>query len=137
MPGPWLQVVAPVRETAAQALGAVARPLAPASLPALLSALRQLSEHPGEWEVRHGGLLGLKYVLAARAEGVDQALLEAVLPATIVGLQVRGTLKKGRLVYEVGSVCGHDWVGEGGCRGVVEALLARGHLAGAVQQKKP
>ncbi|KAL4458077.1 hypothetical protein ABPG75_012942 [Micractinium tetrahymenae] len=81
------QVVAPVRETAAQALGAVARPLAPTSLPPLLAALRQLSEHPAEWEVRHGGLLGLKYVLAARAEGVDAALLEAVLPATIVGLQ--------------------------------------------------
>ncbi len=77
-----------MRETAAQALGAAARPLAPASLPPLLAALRQLSEHPMEWEVRHGGLLGLKYVLAARAEGVDAPLLEAVLPATIVGLQV-------------------------------------------------
>lgn len=82
------QVVAPVRETAAQALGAAARPLAAASLPPLLAALRQLSEHPCEWEVRHGGLLGLKYVLAARAGGVDAPLLEAVLPAAIVGLQV-------------------------------------------------
>ena len=84
------QVVAPVRETAAQALGAVARPLAPAALPALLAALRRLSEHSGEWEVQHGGLLGLKYVLAARQEGVGSSLLEAVLPATIVGLQVGG-----------------------------------------------
>lgn len=83
-----MQVVAPVRETAAQALGAAARPLGSGTLSALLAALRQLSEHAGEWEVRHGGLLGLKYVLAARAEGVDAALLEAVLPAAIVGLQV-------------------------------------------------
>lgn len=77
-----------MRETAAQALGAAVRPLAPAALLPLLAALRQLSEHPAEWEVRHGGLLGLKYVLAARDGGVDAALLEAVLPATLVGLQV-------------------------------------------------
>ena len=85
------QVVAPVRETAAQALGAAVRPLPPAALPALLGALRQLSECPAEWEVRHGSLLGLKYVLAARAagtSGVGAALLDAVLPAAIVGLQV-------------------------------------------------
>ena len=86
------QVVAPVRETAAQALGAAVRPLPPAALPALLGALRQLSQCPAEWEVRHGGLLGLKYVLAARAAGgagVGAALLEAALPAAVAGLQVR------------------------------------------------
>lgn len=88
---PHSQVVAPVRETAAQALGAAVRPLPPAALPALLGALRQLSECPAEWEVRHGGLLGLKYVLAARTAGgggVGAALLDAVLPAAVVGLQV-------------------------------------------------
>lgn len=83
-----------MRETAAQALGAAARPLPAAALPALLAALRQLSEHAGEWEVRHGGLLGLKYAAAARTAGgarVDAALLDAVLPAAVVGLQVRGS----------------------------------------------
>ena len=88
------QVVAPVRETAAQALGAATRPLPPPALRALLASLRQLSEC-GEWEVRHGGLLGLKYVLAARGggdgvggPGVDGDLLQAVLPAALVGLRV-------------------------------------------------
>lgn len=98
------QVVAPVRETAAQALGAATRPLPMPALRALLASLRQLSEC-SEWEVRHGGLLGLKYVLAARggaaqvttasaaaaggeAGGVDAALMEAVLPAALVGLRV-------------------------------------------------
>lgn len=93
-----------MRETAAQALGAAARPLPTPALRALLASLRQLSEC-SEWEVRHGGLLGLKYVLAARggaaqvttaaaaaaggeAGGVDAALMEAVLPAALVGLRV-------------------------------------------------
>ncbi|KAI3435532.1 hypothetical protein D9Q98_001597 [Chlorella vulgaris] len=83
------QVVAPVRETAAQAMGAVARPLPQHALPSLLGALRQLSEHSGEWEVRHGGLLGLKYVMAARSDALDPALLQAVLPAAVIGLQDR------------------------------------------------
>jgi hypothetical protein len=92
------QVVAPVRETAAQALGAATRPLPPAALRALLAWLRQLSEC-AEWEVRHGGLLGLKYVLAAHGGvsggdgsetegGIDADLLQAVLPAALVGLRV-------------------------------------------------
>ena len=90
-----------MRETAAQALGAATRPLPPAALGALLSSLRQLSEC-SEWEVRHGGLLGLKYVLAARGgaaagdggsgsgsqAGADLELLQAVLPAALVGLRV-------------------------------------------------
>jgi hypothetical protein len=53
---------------------------------ALLAALRQLAQHHG-WEARHGGLLGLKYVLAAVASP-DAALLHAVLPAAIAGIQV-------------------------------------------------
>lgn len=88
------QVVAPVRETAAQALGAATRPLPLDTLRAMLASLRQLSEC-SEWEVRHGGLLGLKYVLAARggsAASEEQSaggaeLLQAVLPAALVGLQ--------------------------------------------------
>lgn len=87
-----------MRETAAQALGAAVRPLPPTALPALLGALRQLSECPAEWEVRHGGLLGLKYVMAARTAGgagVGAALLEAVLPAAVVGLQVGTTVMRG------------------------------------------
>lgn len=117
-----------MRETAAQALGAATQPLPPAALRLLLGVLRQLSEC-SEWEVRHGGLLGLKYVLAARggaahgsgggAEGGssgglagDAQLLEAVLPAALVGLRVSGAVESRRVEdrgraaeYAVGVPC--------------------------------
>lgn len=38
-----------------------------------------------EWEARHGGLLGLKYVLAVRGED-DPTLLPLALPAVLRGL---------------------------------------------------
>ncbi|UYV72921.1 BTAF1 [Cordylochernes scorpioides] len=57
------QVVAPVRETCAQALGLTVGLLRPAPTLAAIQLLLQLLERP-EWEARHGGLLGLKYCLA-------------------------------------------------------------------------
>jgi hypothetical protein len=33
-----------------------------------------------DWEVRHGGLLGLKYLLAVRGEGLQPALLAHIYP---------------------------------------------------------
>lgn len=79
------QVVAPVRETAAQALGTVARVVQRPVLLRLLGALRTLADC-SEWEARHGGLQGLKYVLAAQ-DDVDAELLAVALPASIVGLR--------------------------------------------------
>ncbi|KAK9823112.1 hypothetical protein WJX72_000353 [[Myrmecia] bisecta] len=81
------QVVAPVRETAAQALGATLRPLPASALTRLIPNLQQLvgSKH---WEVRHGGLLGLKYLLAARPD-LGHVLLPLGLPAAMVGFQDR------------------------------------------------
>ena len=79
------QVVAPVRETAAQALGVVARDLHRPILLRVLSALRSLAEC-SNWEARHGGLQGLKYVLAAQKH-VDNELLSMALPSSIVGLR--------------------------------------------------
>jgi TATA-binding protein-associated factor len=79
------QVVAPVRETAAQALGLVARPLPAGSTRNAIAALSRLASCD-EWEVRHGGLLGLKYVMAAK-ETLEPELLGAVLPAAVIGLQ--------------------------------------------------
>lgn len=80
------QVVAPVREAAAQALGAAIRPLPSAKLEAVVSHLCRLVGQP-EWEVRLGGLLGIKYLLAARPDCCD-CLLREVLPSVLVGLQV-------------------------------------------------
>jgi len=80
------QVVAPVRETAAQALGAAVQPLPVSQAQALLSLLHQLIQQQ-QWDVRHGGLLGLKYLLAARTDA-SQELMPRALPAAILGLQV-------------------------------------------------
>uniref|UniRef100_A0A3Q3JAF2 BTAF1 RNA polymerase II, B-TFIID transcription factor-associated n=1 Tax=Monopterus albus TaxID=43700 RepID=A0A3Q3JAF2_MONAL len=67
------EVVAPVRETCAQTLGV---------------ALRHMNETgvSKTWEVRHGGLLGIKYALAVRQDLIS-VLLPRVLPAISVGLQ--------------------------------------------------
>lgn len=76
-----------MRETAAQALGAALQQLAVDVLAAALAMLRQLTGQ-ADWEVRHGGLLGLKYLLAARQDAAEQ-LLPLALPGAVVGLQVR------------------------------------------------
>ncbi|KAG7669536.1 hypothetical protein KSW81_007689 [Nannochloris sp. 'desiccata'] len=82
------QVVAPVRETTAQALGMVARAVPRPVLLRLLHALRMLAEC-SEWEARHGGLQGLKYVLAAQAEEVDTEILACALPSSVNGMRDR------------------------------------------------
>ena len=81
-----LQVVAPVRETAAQALGSAARGLPGSALQVLARHLAALVAQK-EWGVRLAGLLGIKYVLAARLDQAG-ALLPAVLPAVLTGLKV-------------------------------------------------
>ena len=59
------QVIAPVRETTAQALGSLAKLMEPSQVESVVAVLLQLLEQ-NEWETRHGGLLGLKYLMAAR-----------------------------------------------------------------------
>jgi hypothetical protein len=78
--------VAPVRESAAQALAVAARPLPASKVALLLRHLCTLVMRP-EWEVRLGGLLGIKYLLAARPDGYE-SLLPGAVPAVLVGLQV-------------------------------------------------
>lgn len=75
-----------MRETAGQAVGAAVQPLPLLHAQALLALLHQLIQQQ-QWDVRHGGLLGLKYLLAART-GDSQILLPQALPAAILGLQV-------------------------------------------------
>ena len=80
-----VQAVAPVRETAAQALAAGGRALPAAQQVALAGHLSFLASH-SSWEVRLGGLLGLKYLLAA--SGQAAALLPNAFAVLLRGLQV-------------------------------------------------
>lgn len=86
------QVVAPVRETCAQALGSLLL-LVPTQkdngnknngIIGVLSVMLKLLEHD-EWEARHGALLALKYLLAVRDDLLDD-ILPRVFPATMKGL---------------------------------------------------
>jgi len=69
------QVIAPVRETAAQAISLVGRWLEPRGVQHILSIFHQMveqknvSSHPPRgyaWQVRHAGLLGMKYLVAVK-----------------------------------------------------------------------
>ncbi|KAI4456700.1 tata-binding protein-associated factor [Holotrichia oblita] len=77
-------VVAPVRETCAQCLCAVLKLMNEQGCGAALNILLQLLNQEG-WEARHGGLLGLKYLLAVR-EDMVHALLTGAFPNIMKGL---------------------------------------------------
>ena len=79
------QVVAPVRETTAQALGSLAKLMEAHQVQAVVNVLLQLLDQT-EWETRHGGLLGLKYLMATRQD-LSQLLLPSVYPCLFRGLQ--------------------------------------------------
>lgn len=79
------QVVAPVRETCAQALGAVLKYMHPMLVHQTLNVLLKMQRRP-EWEIRHGSLLGIKYLVAVRQEMLPD-LLGLVLPACKAGLE--------------------------------------------------
>jgi len=73
------QVVAPVRETCAQTLGSVFNIMSKERILKAIDILLKLLSRP-EWETRHGGLLGLKYLLAIRQD-LTQTLLPIVFDA--------------------------------------------------------
>jgi TATA-binding protein-associated factor len=77
-------VVAPVRETCAQSLCAILKLMEENGCKGALKILLQLLNHQ-EWEARHGGLLGLKYLLAVREDMVNTLLPEA-FPYILQGL---------------------------------------------------
>uniref|UniRef100_A0A2P2MP00 TATA-binding protein-associated factor BTAF1 isoform X1 n=1 Tax=Rhizophora mucronata TaxID=61149 RepID=A0A2P2MP00_RHIMU len=79
------QVVAPVRETCAQALGAVFKYMHHSLVHEILNVLLKMQCRP-EWEIRHGSLLGIKYLVAVRKEMLPD-LLCSVLPACKLGLE--------------------------------------------------
>lgn len=63
--GSLVQVVAPVRETCAQTLGVALRHMNGTGVSMTVDVLLKLLKED-QWEVRHGGLLGIKYALAVR-----------------------------------------------------------------------
>ncbi|XP_037533534.1 TATA-binding protein-associated factor 172 [Nematolebias whitei] len=79
------EVVAPVRETCAQALGVALRHMNENGVSMTVDVLLKLLKED-QWEVRHGGLLGIKYALAVRQDLIC-LLLPRVLPAITDGLQ--------------------------------------------------
>ncbi|XP_068183061.1 TATA-binding protein-associated factor 172 [Antennarius striatus] len=79
------EVVAPVRETCAQALGVALRHMNEVGVSMTVDVLLKLLKED-QWEARHGGLLGIKYALAVRQDLIS-VLLPRVLPAVTVGLQ--------------------------------------------------
>uniref|UniRef100_A0A673HRR9 TATA-binding protein-associated factor 172-like n=1 Tax=Sinocyclocheilus rhinocerous TaxID=307959 RepID=A0A673HRR9_9TELE len=79
------EVVAPVRETCAQTLGVALRHMANSGFAMTVDILLKLLTED-QWEVRHGGLLGIKYALAIRQDLITE-LLPRVLPAITEGLR--------------------------------------------------
>uniref|UniRef100_A0A7N0U9X5 TATA-binding protein-associated factor BTAF1 n=1 Tax=Kalanchoe fedtschenkoi TaxID=63787 RepID=A0A7N0U9X5_KALFE len=79
------QVVAPVRETCAQALGVLLKYMHPLLVLETLKILLQMQHRP-EWEIRHGSLLGIKYLVAVRQEMLND-LLGCIIPACKTGLE--------------------------------------------------
>ncbi|KAG8435264.1 hypothetical protein GDO86_013278 [Hymenochirus boettgeri] len=79
------EVVAPVRETCAQTLGVVLKYMNECGVQKTVKILLRLLMQQ-QWEVRHGGLLGIKYALAIRQDLIKTLLPEA-LPAITEGLQ--------------------------------------------------
>lgn len=77
------QVVAPVRETCAQVLGTLVKEMEASKVQRIVNILLQLIQHKNEWDVRHGGLLGLKYVFVVREE-----LLPIYLPQSISNILI-------------------------------------------------
>lgn len=79
------QVVAPVRETCAQVLGLTIKLLTTEGVNQVVSILLQLLQCQ-EWEARHGGMLGLKYLLAIRKDMIG-TLLPTVFDPIFGGLK--------------------------------------------------
>ena len=77
-------VVAPVRESAAQALGVALPHLQESGVMALADLVLGLVRQE-DWEARHGGLLAVKYLLAVRGDLAD-TLLPRLYPQVFAGL---------------------------------------------------
>ena len=87
-------VVAPIRETVGQALATLLLHLSPTTVTATYRVLYRmvfqtdLSLETRYWEVCHGGMIGLKYLVAIRNDLLksEQALMDGVVEAVMKGL---------------------------------------------------
>lgn len=88
------QVVAPIRETTAQTMGALLKHLTQESVLSIYRTLyRLVMQNDLEiaipiWEVCHGGMLGLKYLVAVRSDLLSKnpELLDGIVQAVVRGL---------------------------------------------------
>lgn len=87
-------VVAPIRETVGQTLGALLSHLAPPLVHSAYQVLyrmvmqRDLKMSARIWQVCHGGMTGLKYLVAVRNDLLvnDNGLMDGVVEAVMMGL---------------------------------------------------
>lgn len=90
-----MQVVAPVREAASQALGALLQHICQPSVYEVYKVLRRmvmqddLDLTQNTWEVCHGGMLGLKYLVVVRSDLFikEPDILDGVVSAVMKGLR--------------------------------------------------
>ncbi|KAK6131978.1 hypothetical protein DH2020_034285 [Rehmannia glutinosa] len=101
------QVVAPVRETCAQALGAVLKYMHPILVQETLNVLLQMQRRP-EWEIRHGSLLGIKYLVAVRQ--VDFCAVDVFSLLILVVGKFLGLIYSSQLMLIVWSLTQHAFV---------------------------
>jgi TATA-binding protein-associated factor len=86
-------VVVPVRESAGQALGAVLQHLTPSTVKAVFHVLRRLLPLDNSdgltWQPCHGGILGMRYLVAVRNDLLlkEPDLLDGVLEAVMKCLE--------------------------------------------------
>lgn len=88
------QVVAPIRESVAQLLGAILLHMSTEAVVHVFRLLKRLvmqkdfGDCPPTWEVCHGGMLGLKYLVAVREDVFlsQQEVLDGVLECVLHGL---------------------------------------------------
>jgi TATA-binding protein-associated factor len=76
---------APVRNTAAETLSVVLKYMEQDGVGQVLANLLNLQQHT-DWQVRHGGLLGIKYLVAVRSDLIE-FLLPDLLPIMTGGLK--------------------------------------------------
>lgn len=86
--------VAPIRETAGQTMGAVLQFLPPSSVHDANRILyrlvmqKELKRSPRTWHACHGGMIGMRYLVAVRTDLLfkDRSLMDGVLECVIKGL---------------------------------------------------
>lgn len=87
------QVVAPIRETISQTLAALLKHLSPSSVLATFNILSTLVFQNNlavkAWEITHGGMLGMKYLVALRKDVLNDSstLLDGIVAAVLYALQ--------------------------------------------------